>query len=119
MKTVPRPAKDEKEDWEAIEESTIDFDCLLPHMDPEAVRYYLPAYMTWTLRNPGSSSPTTCGTAWYFNHKRVKNELVLLNSKQLEATRLFLLWCAEQGDEYFYSREEVEQAIRRSLGLEP
>lgn len=48
--------QDSESDWECVPDQDIEECCwALPHLDPESWRYYIPAYMIWTLTNFRSS----------------------------------------------------------------
>jgi len=102
-------AKDYIGDWEGVPDEHI-HECkhALSYVDKVGIRYYLPAYMIWTLRNLSSdeydldhalytldNSPNDPQLSEYH-----KERFLLFNSEQMKACALFVKFCAEDEQDY-------------------
>jgi hypothetical protein len=104
--------------WENIPEEHIR-DCrnALAYLDKVGMRYYLPAYMVWALKNIDDSEADTDYVLYSLDHfpknhslsEYHKERFSLFSPKQMEACALFLKFCAEDEfdriDSYFAKKK--------------
>ena len=86
--------------WQDIPDTKIaEFPTALSFVDMESFRYYLPAYMTWTLRYGQTDTTSSIIPDWtiYSLDSETTNEKLrrLLSKEQRRAVCLFLRYCAQ------------------------
>ena len=88
--------------WQDIPDHVIETTPSLAFLDAEGFRYYIPAYMIWTLRNaPSSDSISVDYTIYAFTHDppEVGHQVALLNQEQRCAICRFLRFVAQSDPE--------------------
>jgi hypothetical protein len=92
---------DERDDWQKIDDKTLEqFQVTFSFTDWKGFRFYLPAYMIWTIRNPESDSILGDNTIYALDptsaSKLYKKPFAeILNKQQMEAVVKFLEYCVE------------------------
>ena len=88
--------------WQDVRDSDIEAEySALCFLDAKGFRYYIPAYMTWTLNNYAvSQSVTSDCTIYAFTHDTEDKDprFAALNEPQKRAIALFLRYFSEVGD---------------------
>jgi len=106
-----------EKDWNDINPENIGYECsALAVVSPAAFFYYLPAYMTWELRNPSSSSNTVDYTLYDLDltdrdantRKIMEDRFSALSETQGEAVLAFLKF---MGGLYGVDNEAANSAI--------
>jgi hypothetical protein len=95
---------DERDDWQKIDDKMLEaFTVTFSFTDWKGFRFYLPAYMIWTVKYP--ERPSIIGDSTVFSLDpgsilALKGRPVdeILNKQQIEAAVLFLEYCAEDSD---------------------
>jgi hypothetical protein len=99
---------DTETDWVDIDPKKIEYECeALTAFSPAAWRYYLPAYMTWHLRNYATSGSLTVDNVIYaLDFVRHPNTIrfVALSKEQGKAVLAFLEFMSEVSDEQVDSK---------------
>jgi hypothetical protein len=96
--------EDERNDWQKIDDETLEkFTVTFSFTDWKGFRFYLPAYMIWTINNPESNSIIGWNTVWALDptsiSKLYKKPFVeILNKQQIEVVVKFLEYCVEDTD---------------------
>lgn len=97
---------DEREDWSRIPNETIErFTAIFSFADIEGIRFHMPAYMIWTIRNYQSSCSNASNETIYGidpEHYRFKEVpfLQAFTEAQVSAMASFLEFCSARED-YF------------------
>ena len=100
-------ATDEREDWQKIEDKTLEqFIVTFSFTDWKGFRFYLPAYMIWTIRHPDSHCIIGEFTIYALDPDKIsdlyrKTVDNILNRRQIEVVAHFLQYCIEvsEGDD--------------------
>ena len=97
--------------WQDLSDDHISrLDWLLPFLSPLGFRYYLPAFLLYTLRHIKTSDMATDATLWNLQADELFSERVqLLNVSQQRAVKHFLEFMKEHGDEG--CEEDAAEAI--------
>jgi hypothetical protein len=74
--------------WQEVpDEWIMKFHDIFPFLDPKGFRYYIPAYMVWSLKEPKASESNSLGSLlWAFENKNryFKPHFEMLNQEQLQ-----------------------------------
>jgi hypothetical protein len=91
--------QDERNDWTKISDAVLEqFTVTFCFTDEQGFRFYLPAYMRWSLNNPESDNFIGDHTIYALNTKTIeelqnKKITEILNDEQTEVIVKFLNWC--------------------------
>lgn len=96
--------KDIDSGWGEVPTDLIEQLQVLPHLDAKGFRYYIPAYMLWTLQNFDTSDSFSSDATIYALAPSGKDKLwdlhmthySLLNKEQRNAIKKFLLFCSDE-----------------------
>lgn len=100
--------KDERDNWDSVpRERLISFNDAISFLDPEGMRFHLPAFLIAELDGVSVS----CIFHLVHLDDWGKGKFVLLSERQRQAVREFLLCVVDEPDYEFHRRE-----IRRALG---
>ena len=113
----PRLADSNKNDWQLIDEEQIEHGpATLFWTDDVGFLYYLPAYMTWTIRNHTTSDSCIADETIFCIRPKRRDLISLLTSEQLDATIQFLDYCASRPESLDASvATENANAIRSEM----
>ena len=113
----PRLADSNKNDWQLIDEEQIEHGpATLFWTDDLGFLYYLPAYMTWTIRNHTTSDSCIADETIFCIRPKRRDLISLLTSEQLDATIQFLDYCASRPESLDASvATENANAIRSEM----
>ena len=109
--------KDTDISWQDVPNSAIEKpDLSLCFLDPIGLRYYLPAYMIWELKQFSGAEWVDCNThgSVHFILTIDKSNFVMLTPKQSRAVCKFLQFYVEYGDEY--EQNEARQTLKQYWG---
>jgi hypothetical protein len=74
--------------WQEVPDKWLmQFQDIFPYLDPKGFRYYIPAYMVWSLKEPkASDSNSLSSLMWAIenNNKHFQPHLEILNQEQLQ-----------------------------------
>ena len=117
----PRLADSNKNDWQLIDEEQIEHGpATLFWTDDLGFLYYLPAYMTWTIRNHTTSDSCIADETIFCIRPKRRDLISLLTSEQLDATIQFLDYCASRPESLDASvATENANAIRSEMAKNP
>jgi hypothetical protein len=99
--------QDTEKRWQDVPDRDIENHySVLSFMDAEGFRYYIPAYMSWTLRNFATSSSLSCDMTIYAltpsNHQKIadwqRERWQLLDASQSKAVLSFLKYMLKNAD---------------------
>lgn len=101
---LERAKQDERGDWhKVINDDLTNYHVTFSFTDLKGFRFYLPAYMIWTIRNPGTTDIIADFTIYACDpdHHRFEDTpfTTFFNAKQLEAIIAFLTFCIETCEE--------------------
>ena len=114
-------ARDHVGRWQDLPSEHIErCQCALSHVDAVGMRYYLPAYMRWYLRNMESERVTTDHTLYSLDHHRNDPKLAEYHRQrfadftrqELAACARFVAFCAEADDNVTdtgFARQQLER----------
>jgi len=109
--------------WEEIpDDEIIECDCLLAHMEAQEFRYFLPAYMRFSLKNIAKPAHKnmilgstifclTPSTKYPDMYVYTVQQLSLLDDKQKSAVRAFLKCMVELAN--VYGKRDAELALKK------
>ena len=126
-------AQDEKDSWEKIEDDLLEGLQVLAHLDAEGMRYYIPAYMVWTLNNyQRSDSMSTDSTIYTLNpydpHGREDEgfglgfssyrleRYALLSRSQSKAIAEFMVFCGQDDVDGHLDGGQARVALAKHWG---
>ena len=94
-------AQDQESSWTELTDDDIEyFDDILPWLDPDGYRFYLPAFMSYTLRRyRDSASLAMNGTIYSCTNCVCSHTFALFTAAQMRCVVEFLEFCAV-ADEY-------------------
>jgi hypothetical protein len=104
--------------WQDVSDEKLERLCPLPFLDPEGWRFYVPAFMRWSIRfYDESDSVTSDWTIYTFSvmgamRDRAKRRWAMLDVAQCRAVCSYLRFMVEHGDGYVDSGEAAK-ALRR------
>jgi hypothetical protein len=118
--------------WKDISDREIEeCNCQLAHMEAEEFRYYLPAYMSYSIRNVhapwwdldilGFTVSSLSPSDWTGTSSYIVSQLRLLNEAQRNVVVAFLHFVAEHADRYHSpdAKEALEQYWAKRSDAEP
>jgi len=111
-------SSDKEESWTEIPDEKVEwFNDTLSFMDAKGLRFYLPAFMSYALRNPHSTSFAVDAPIYALWHERGGIEyrekmFSVLNQRQKEAIYAFLLYCSVH-EECNYDTNAAREAIAK------
>lgn len=95
--------KDPESRWQDVPDEKIEKMQVFPFLDVKGTRFYIPAYMIWTLKNfERSTSVSVDATLHVFRRPGHESEIfsVLFNEEQSRAILRFLKFVAVHGEKY-------------------
>jgi hypothetical protein len=106
--------------WHEVPDTLLERACsALAFMDQKGLRYYLPAFMVWTLRNYATSNSFTVDSTIYALDVSHGRTMPVLSEAQLQACAAFLAFMADDGVEMHadanFARRLIEQGWSRHL----
>ena len=97
--------------WEDVPAEVIEELCVFPFLDPIGLRYYLPAYMIWSLRNYSTSESLSVDAALnelcIYGEKidgRQAERFSVFNQRQCQSIAHYLEYMAEHEAPYLAQR---------------
>lgn len=112
--------RDERSDWREIPDERIEqLPSALCFMDPKAVRFHLPAYMSFSLRRHLDSEAQSADSAidYLSNPASLESLRPILTEEQVQAITTYLSTCLEIGEEWL-DVEDVRVTLQAWSGDE-
>jgi hypothetical protein len=97
-------ANDERDDWQKIDDQTLEaFTVVFCFTDWNGFRFYLPAYMIWTIKHPDSGSIIGDNTVWTLDPDAISHHCgrkigEIFDERQTETIVQFLQHCVDDPD---------------------
>ena len=101
---------DKEKSWEEVKDTKIEeLSDGLPFLDAKGFRYYLPAFMSYALRNPCSEF-LAVDSAIYNSYDDNLDRFHIFNPAQKNAIKVFLQFCIESK---YYDTSTASEAIKK------
>ena len=116
--------KDRENTWQGVPDKDMEYSYWwYAYVDAQSLKYYLPAYMIWTLKHhdqtTGSMSPETTISAVTVNRKEFEEQkLKILNEEQCKAVARFLEYMSRLQPYAKGANRALEKYWRRYLSVE-